>query len=445
MLVALAALALVTRLVWNLWIHPPGDYVFSDMGQYVLRAQKLADEGFVWGQRNLAWQSFGTHYLLAAVFKVFGGQPPFRAASIVFALLGAAAVPLAYLLACRVVTRRWIANAAGVLALLWYPNLSTTGYFLSETPFLFFQLLSTYWMVITFQEGRRAVPAGIAAGVSFMLRPQTAVFFALVFVTWLVNVRGLPKVRARQVVGFAAPLLLALLYSLWRFSMHTGYWGGVAESANMNLTAGRCHNIVTQAFADQGALERSVRRNNTRDGRRVSVPGLRALGGLPPSHPLALRPALEAETIRFVGYIGDPFIHREFQRRCVQKTGLLGQLRYAAANLSLQWFFAKQWPDQEPKARPYFMPIAEVYRYLFAAVFLIPSLVGMGMALRRLREDPVLALLGWQIFSSVVIAAIFFGDVRLRTPYDPYALILALVAFAAVGGWIRELRRRRVS
>lgn len=448
MLVTLTALALLSRLAWNLWIHPPGEYVFSDMGQYVLRANNLAEAGFVWGQRTLAWQSFGTHYLLAAVFKVFGGEPPYTAGAVAFALLGAGAVPLTYLVACQVMKRAWMATTAGALALLWYPNVATTGYFLSETPFLFFQLLATFWMLRTFQEGKRAVAAGIAAGICFMLRPQSAVFFVLVFVTWLVNVRRLPAVRARQVIGFAAPLLLAFLFSLTRFYLHTGYWGGVAESANMNMTAGRCHNIVTQAFPSQRALERSVETGNTRDGRRVSVPGLRALAGLPSYHPLALRPALGGETIRFVGYIGDPFIHRDLQRRCVRRTGLVGQLRYALGNLSLQWFFAKQWPDQEPKARRYFMPIAEAYRYLFAAVFLAPSLLGVGLALRRLRAEPAMALLAWQIVGSMVIAAIFFGDVRLRTPYDPYALILAIYAAAQVieaGRWLRERYRRRVS
>ena len=441
--VALAGLALVSRLAWNLWIHPPGDYVFSDMGQYVLRAQRLV-EGVVWGQRDLAWQSFGTHYVLAAVFKVFGGEPPYRAAAAVWALFGAAAVPLTYLLACRVTTRRWIAVGAGALALVWYPNLATTGYFLSETPFLFFQLLATYWMIRAFQEGVRAAPAGIAAGVAFMIRPQTAPFFVLVFLTWLINHKRLPRVRARQVVGFAAPLLLALFFSLGRFYMHTGYWGGVAESANMNLTAGRCHNIVTQAFPSQEALDRSVAAGNTRDGRRVSVPGLRALGSLPPRHPLALRPALGGESIRFVGYIGDPRIHRRLQRECVRRTGLLEQLRYAAANASLQWFFARQWPDQEPSARRHFLPLADAFRALFATVFLIPSLVGAGIAVAGLRRDPARALLGWQILASIVLAAIFFGDIRLRTPYDPYALILALIAAGAAFDWARARWRDHV-
>ena len=63
-LLVLVVLALVTRLVWVLWIHPPGDYVFSDMRKYVDRAEDLALYG-IHPSRPLAWQVWGTHYLLA--------------------------------------------------------------------------------------------------------------------------------------------------------------------------------------------------------------------------------------------------------------------------------------------------------------------------------------------------------------------------------------------
>ena len=76
-------------------------------------------------------------------------------------------------------------------------------------------------------------------------------------------------------VSAPAPLVLMLAFSFWRFHLHTGYWGGIAENANMNFTAGRCHNIVTQAFRTQAELDASNRRNTTSDGRRVSLPGFR--------------------------------------------------------------------------------------------------------------------------------------------------------------------------
>ena len=438
-LLTLTVLALLTRLLWVLVIHPPGNYVFSDMGMYVKRATDLAVNGPRDGVRDLAWQAYGTHFLLALPFKLFGAGAPFRAAAVLWGLLGAAAVPLTYLLACRVLPTARLAKTAGVAALLWYPNLSTTGFFLSETPFLCMQLLAVYWLVQVLQTGARAWPAGLAAALTFMLRPQSALFFALVFGLWLVNARRLPWVRVKQLLGVAVPLLLALGFSVWRYHSHTGRWDGIAENANMNLTAGRCHNIVTQAFRSKADLKKSEKKNNTNDGRRVSLPGYRTLKQtFPDGHPLGLNPAMGSDTIRFVGYIGDPWIHRSLREECYRRTGVLGQLQYSLVNLSLQWFIARQWPDNS-KNHQYFLPVAEVYRYLFIVVVLLPSLVGVGLGLARWRRAPAATLLALCLLTSMILAAVFFGDVRLRTPYDPYALILALLAIH----WASERWRAR--
>ncbi|HFE45871.1 MAG TPA: hypothetical protein ENJ18_10345, partial [Nannocystis exedens] len=101
----LFALALASRLAWALWLHPPGNYVFSDMGQYIRRANLLLNEGFTWGRRPLAWQSFGTHYLIALIFKIFGNKAPYVPVAVSYAFFSAVAVPLAYVLACRVLPR----------------------------------------------------------------------------------------------------------------------------------------------------------------------------------------------------------------------------------------------------------------------------------------------------------------------------------------------------
>jgi hypothetical protein len=42
----------------------------------------------------------------------------------------------------------------------------------------------------------------------------------------------------------------------------------------------------------------------------------------------------------------------------------------------------------------------------------------------------------------MTVAAIFFGTIRLRTPYDPYAIILAVEAWAVVIIGIAMRRRR---
>jgi len=196
---------------------------------------------------------------------------------------------------------------------------------------------------------------------------------------------------------------------------------------------------VTQAFKSQKDLDKSARKQKTSDGRRVSLPSYRTLDvTFPPGHLLALNPAMEAETIRFVGYIGDPWIHRELRRECYRRTGVLGQIQYSVTNLLLQWFISQQWPDNA-KDRHIFLPASEVFRYGFQVFVLLPSLLGVGLGMARLRRDPALALVALCLLTSMVLAAVFFGDVRLRSPYDPYAIILALLAVH----WLAARWRRR--
>ncbi len=443
LLIILTVLALATRLVWVLWVHPPADFVFSDMKKYVHRAQDLADNG-LHPHRTLAWQTWGTHYILALPLWLFGSEN-LVAGAVLWGLMAAAAVPLGYLLACRVCTRRFMPPVVGIALLLWYPSLSNSGYFLSEAPFLCFQLWSTYWLVVVLQDGRRALGAGIVSAVAFAVRPQSALLFVLVLLTWLVNRRRLPWVRPVALLKVALPLVLMLGFSMWRFHYHTGYWLGVAENANMNLTAGRCHNIVTQAFKSERGKKSSERRNKTTDGRRVSLPAFRVLArSLPPHHPLALRPAMRHETIRMVGYIGDPEPHRQLRAECYRRTGLLEQARYSVVNTSLLWFVGHQWPEQS-RGRKRFMPAAEVYKYLFQAVVWLPSLIGFGAGLWWIRRRPGLTFCSWQLLTSMTVASIFFGTIRLRTPYDPYAIILALEGWVLLVALVRAVLARIMS
>jgi hypothetical protein len=442
----LVGLAVATRLVWVLGVHPPWDYVFSDMHKYVERAQDLATHGFRPGVRTLAWQAWGTHYVLALPLLVFGSKALW-ASALLWAGMSAAAVPLGYLLACRVATRAWIPKTVGVVLLLWYPHLSNAGYFLSETPFLLLQIWSTYRLVVLMQDGRGAWVAGFASAGALAIRPQAALFFLLAFVTWAINRRTLRRVRVRHLVAVAIPLVAMLGWSLFRFHAHTGYWAGVAENANMNLTAGRCHNIVTQAFRTQAELERSERAGNTRDGRRVSLPGYRVLARhIPDEHPLGLRPALGGETIRFVGYVGDPQIHREIRARCYEATGLGGQLRFSAVNLSLLWFVAHQWPEIELKRdqhRAVLLPPLLVFKHGYQFLVWLPSLFGIGFAVAGIRRNPGLSLCAFQLLTSMTVAAVFFGTIRLRMPYDPYAIILALEVWGRIVPQMRRRWRRR--
>ncbi len=424
--VALVVLSLITRLVWVLWVHPPEDYVFSDMARYIERAREAAAHPFSHGYMGGAWQAFGTHVLLAlplALPAAYG----LRAAAVLWALMSAASVPVGYRLGTRLFARRWQQRTLGMALLLWHPHLSNAGYFLSETPFLLAALVSTLSLVLLVQEGRCAWLAGVSAALVFALRPQSALFYAGAFVWWWLKRASLPKVTLRHMGVVGACLAAMLGLSLLRFYAHTGYCCGIAENANMNLTAARCHNVITEAFANERELQRAQRDPSTtrRHGRWVSLPGFRTLADLPNNSFFALRPAL-GERLQFVGRIGDPTVHRALRKRCLAATGVLGQVRYSLVNVALLWWYSRPWPEQERGRATFLAPVAWFQR-LFPWVIALPSFAGMVIVLRR--GNPAWMLVALQLLSMVAIAAVFFGEFRLRLPYDPYAIMLALVFY----------------
>jgi hypothetical protein len=406
------------------------------MAHYVARAERLAEHGIVLGERSLAWQAFGTHTLLAIPMLLFG---PDHSAALEFAGLmwagcSAATVVLSYLLARRVLPSAWgvwPARMVGLLVLVWIPLLSHTGMFISETPYACFLTAATLGAVRLIQTGERPLLAGSIAAVAFVLRPQSGLFFALIGLLWLIDRLGrrgtFVHVGPRRALLYALPLVLALGFSLVRFRVHTGHFGGVAESATMNFTAGRCHNIVTQSFPDAESLARSEASGSTLDGRRISLPGFRALGRRGDDHPLALRPALGGESIKFVGWMGDPDIHREIRSRCYAATGVVEQLRYSLVNVALLWVIARPWPESSDAEHPELFELALHGRDL--ATILAPlSLFGLVLAFATWRRDPALAVVGLQWLSLLIVSALVFGAPRLRTPHDPAALLLAVAA-----------------
>src|SRR5262247_4032270 len=89
---AITALALAVRLVWNLWIHPPGRYLYSDMEGIILDARRFADN---------PWEPFppatiqgpGARVLFALVLWLAGPEN-LTLVAVLLALMGAVIAPL---------------------------------------------------------------------------------------------------------------------------------------------------------------------------------------------------------------------------------------------------------------------------------------------------------------------------------------------------------------
>jgi hypothetical protein len=481
--------AVLSRLAWVLWVHPPHAHVFSDMAHYVHRAALVASFAVEPGDRMMVWQAWGTHTLLAIPLLLMGpGQSALELAGLMWAAFSAGTVVLGYRLAARVLpgpssgpAPHWPAIAVGLALLGWVPLLSHTGFFVSETPYTCALLATTLGVVRLLQDGRGALSAGLWGAFAFALRPQSAVFFVLLALAWLalrgclvtrdeprrgdrtgggpatgppgtgaasrmaaIKTSSEPKANGRHALLLLAPLLVVVAFSMVRVRIHTGHFGGVAENASMNLTAGRCHNIVTRAWSSEADRESAKQTGSPAPDRRISLPGFRALGREGPDHPLALRPALGGEAIDVIGYIGDREVHREIRKRCYAATGVGGQLHYSITNVALLWLVARPWPESSDRGSPQLLPVATRGRQIAAALAPL-SLLGMFVALwsfaraRADARDPLVGIVvcALQFASLLIVAAVFFGDPRLRVPYDPYAIILVVALIGRIAARLR--------
>lgn len=456
-LLTLLVLALASRLAWGGWIHPTIDYLFRDMRGYWHNARQLVEHGLA-PHRSLAFQAWGTHTLLALPLAIFGVFNLFPAA-ILWACLAAAAVPLIYLVACRVCSRPWLPALVGVAALLWYPNLVNSGLFLAEAPLLCFLTAAVWRLVVLLQTGRGALACGLLCAACIALRPETAIFVLLAFALWLRVRRDHPAAGPRHVALVALPIAAVLIFSAWHFHRHTGRIVGIAESAYINLTLARCQSPRVQGYDSPERFEREPgidtgavgtplfrQRLQSEHGGWLAV---RPVFGTTPTTleipaepaPLRIRIAKHGMSIQFIGDARDPAINAAILRACIARTGLLGQLRISASNLRGLWFYNSQWPDSSDKGEPW-RPWSDAFVAVFQWLVWLPSLLGIFLALRGARRNPGLALCALPLLSSMLTAMIWFGEIRTRTPYDPLALLLAAEACARAGAALREQARR---
>jgi 4-amino-4-deoxy-L-arabinose transferase-like glycosyltransferase len=163
--IALASVlaGVIVRIIWGLVIHPPLDYLYSDMGAYVERAQRLATGSGL--QRSDAFFPPGTHVLLAAPMTLFGTERAgLWGGAVLWCALSAAIPFLAWRLARLLLTPAAAALTA-LLCAFWPLYITYGGYFTSETPSLAFLLASLWAGYRAVQlSGREAGWLGLAAG-----------------------------------------------------------------------------------------------------------------------------------------------------------------------------------------------------------------------------------------------------------------------------------------
>jgi 4-amino-4-deoxy-L-arabinose transferase-like glycosyltransferase len=444
LLVTLAALAL--RLWWNLSVHRPTDFAYSDMGAYLERGNLMVDKPGLQAS-SLALYPPGTHLFIGALRYLFGRTND-AALGAGFAVLGSLAVAYTYATAERFLTRPWARHVTGAVLVVYYPWISLGGYTLSEIPFALGVAAAAFYGLRLADEGRRgdAWLLGLSIGLGALVRPQILVLVPLLGLHFLLRRRAWRRFTRGLGWRAAAPLVVLLSLAAWRLHHHTGHWGLISSNGPLNFVFGRCHNIGLNAvtphargfFGPPSLGTLLYHQKEAAHGRELE--------------PIVSLDPVLGEQLTIHAEMGDAEANYELARRCVQKSGYKTQLRFAVTHVVLLWGYNIIWPDQGSRGAP---PLRWLRRILpswgtamfvscnaYNAAFLVPSALGLLLAFRRRRaRSMLLACHGW---SLVITSMLYFGDTRYRAPYDGLLIVLAMAIYIEAGGLLlRALERVR--
>jgi hypothetical protein len=305
----------------------------------------------------------------------------------------------------------------------YYPHVSLGGYVLSEVPFAFFLMGAVLCSLRLCDHGRHldAWLMGTCAALGTVVRPQLLVSAALLGLFWLLWRKRLPKLRFVHLAAAGVPVALVLALSAALLHHNTGRLGLVSENGSFNLVFGRCHANKIRTTPD-GKGHGRVHfqppsflqvKNHEREAKKKGV-----------APKIALEPAIADELV-YPGYIGDKDKHMEYVRECVRRTGLWGQLEYGWVNASLLWWHNVPWPDS---GRAQWRPVSAWWTKVHRNVLMVPAL--LGLVVLGWRRTVAQGLLAVHLVALLLVSAIYFGEIRIRTPYDFVIMALAFEVYA---------------
>lgn len=399
---AVAAGAAV-RALWGLVLHQPFDHVYSDMSEYVSKAEKLALGGGL-----DPYDSFHpplTYLLLAVPYRLLGvGSVGDWAAAILWVALSSAAVFFTWRLV-RLLVGPATAAITALLCAFWPLHVTHAGFFLSETPALAF-LSGGLWLSYRALSAPRGdwvtqgLLAGVVVGAAIAIRVQFALNLAIVVAVALASGRRNLRVFAAAAAGAAAVLAGVVAHN----SLATGRVTGFDTHGGQVFFIGHC------------------------DVRKLTIAGdgLFYIWGPPPQ---AQRGA--GRTYAFTDHVpwDEGFLYKG-GLECIRDDGVahLGLLVRSVSDMTAT---TMPWPQSnEPRLRE----VVTISNFLLT--LLLPLVVVAGVVLARRRPRAWLAgeaQLLMHLSPFVLVAVLFaLGEPRYRTPYDLFALALLGAALATL-------------
>ena len=403
----------VVRIVWGLVIHPPLRYLYSDMGAYVERAQRL-----VAGTGLLRYDAFwppGTHILLAAPMTLFGkGQAGLWAGAVLWCALSAVIPYFAWRLARLLLTPAAAALTA-LLCAFWPLYITYGGFFTSETPSLAF-LLAALWAGYgaTRLSGRRAgwlgLAAGLLGGIAIANRPQLILNLAVLSVPLLFRFRR----QALALTGIVAGTAVILAGIVLHNSVAAGKPTGLSENAGLNFWIGHCnvHDVSTFDPA-----------RNLRFG--FTNPVWMQLG--------------RGQSYYFEGrVVWDQGFFYRLGLQCIERDGL-GHVRILARSVLDMTATTVPFPQFTEDAQRGVVRVSNLaYSLVLPFVVFYSAFVIVRRRASGLSSGEAVML--FQLACVLVVALVFFGDPRVRSTYDVFGLTLLAACIVDIFG-VKDSRR----
>jgi 4-amino-4-deoxy-L-arabinose transferase-like glycosyltransferase len=397
--IALASVlaGVIVRIIWGLVIHPPFDHLYSDMGAYVERAQRLAVGAGL--QRTDAFFPPGTHALLAAPMTLFGTERVGLWGGAVLWCVLSAAIPFFAWRLARLLLTPPAAALTALFCAFWPLYITYGGYFTSETPSLAF-LLASLWAGYRAARlsGREAgwfgLAAGLLGGVAVANRPQLILNLAVLVVPLLFRLRR----QALALTGIVAGSTLILAGTVLHNSAAAGKPTGLSENAGLNFWIGHCdvHDVTTVDPA----------RNITF---QFANPVWMQLG--------------RGGTYYFEGrLVWDQGFFYEMGLRCIERNGP-GHVRVLARNVLNMGATTVPWPQVNETSQRDVVRLSNLAYSLLLPLVVIDSIFVLVRrpASGRSSGEAVMLL---QLACALVVAIFFFGDPRVRSSYDVLGLAL---------------------
>lgn len=396
-------LLLVLNAVLTVWVvfflHPMETAIFSDMKEYVLRADQVSDGLY---DLNHFFQPIG--YSLWIVLWRYLDAGGWELLKLTHVLLVVLSVYFGWQTARMLLPGKWDLAVLFLLStnIQW---IQLAGYALSETLFTFL-LTTLLWGAVRWMKYglmRDAVLVGFLFGLGFFVR-GAAVFFPPVLLLWSIicvlrrQQPFRPTIIHLLVMGGCA-LMIALAHGTYS-QLKYGQFKLGADAGGLNFVEGKCpakHNFDNTGYSWLSPLHYYL---GETDEKHWDVP----------FSDQAYYWRQGWECVR-----QDPFV-------------LITSVRY------IYYLFAGNplWPHAEQ---------GKYYELWFKVIIVPLFVVGLIVACRR-RDQPIImpALL---LLSLFLVAWIFKSELRFRVPFDAAIMIYAVLGARTVWLGLSQMRKPR--